>query len=293
MLSHEAICTLAQLYGAIEFIVFWLEQVSQLTVVLLEKPTGGCRPIGLFSALYRVWVKARGDLCMQWGVSHDLPCFAMGKQRSPVDCVWRQAVRAEASLAKQRTAATLLWDLVKLYETMRHGRLVSQAVRLDFPLRILELNLQGYSHPRFVSMTDMVADPCFPSQGVVAGCGAATTHVKRYCYEPFRLFGARWPQVGLDAYIDDMQVSTEGDKDAVVCNMVDASGDLAVVFTDELGSQISLPKRPLSRPLTGSLLGSGRPFGKFLGRRSMSLGTLVSIAVLVGLGLFVLSLRLV
>ena len=94
---------------------FWLELVSQLIVALLEKPTGGFRPIGLFSALYRVWMKARGDLCMQWELSHDLPCFAMGKQRSPVDCVWRQAIRAEASVAKQRAAAALLSDLVKFY----------------------------------------------------------------------------------------------------------------------------------------------------------------------------------
>ena len=236
MLCHQVACTLVQPYGAIECMGFWPTQVSQLTVVLLEKPAGGFRPIGLFSALYRVWMKARGDLCMQWEISHDLPCFAMGRQRSPVDCVRRQASRAEASVAKQRAAAALLWDLGKFYESMRHGRLVSQAVRLDFPLRILRLNLQGYTHPRYVSMAGMVNDPCYPSQGVVAGCGAATTHVKLYYHEPFRLFGARWLQVGLDAYIDDMQVSTEGDEDSVVCNMVDASGDLATALAEELGS---------------------------------------------------------
>ena len=94
----------------------WLSQASQLVVAFLAKPSGGFRPIGIFPGMYRLWMESRGGPCMQWESSHELDCFAMGKQRSPVDVVWRQAVRAEASVCTGQAAANLFWDLVKFYE---------------------------------------------------------------------------------------------------------------------------------------------------------------------------------
>eukprot|EP00972_Heterocapsa_arctica_P100041 14752587-Heterocapsa_arctica.AAC.1 len=78
---------------------------------MLEKPSGGFRPIGPFPGIYRLWMKTRGPLCQQWESEHDFNCFAMGKQRGPVDVSWRQAVKSEASVTKGHAACVLLWDL--------------------------------------------------------------------------------------------------------------------------------------------------------------------------------------
>ena len=100
----------------------WHSQVSQLVVAMLEKPSGGFRPIGIFPGIYRLWMKARGPLCAKWEAEHDLSCFAMGKQRGPTDVICRQSVRSEASVTKADDAAVLLWDLVKFYESISYQR---------------------------------------------------------------------------------------------------------------------------------------------------------------------------
>ena len=87
LLSDQALGTLAQLLRLIEATGMWPSQVSQLIVALLAKPSGGFRPIGVFPGIYRLWMKSRGGLCMQWESSHELDCFAMGKHRSPLDFI--------------------------------------------------------------------------------------------------------------------------------------------------------------------------------------------------------------
>ena len=193
LLSDQALGTLAQLLRLIEATGMWPSQVSQLIVALLAKPSGGFRPIGIFPGIYRLWMKSRGGLCMQWESSHELDCFAMGKHRSPVDVVWRQAVRAEASVCTGQSAANLLWDLVKFYESLSHSRMYEEARALEYPLAILRLQLAGYAFPRHLSLEGMVAEAVEPFRGVVAGCGGATTLVKVYYYRPFSSFTLRNP----------------------------------------------------------------------------------------------------
>ena len=78
----------------------------------------------------------------------------------------------------------MLWDLVKFYECLKFGRLVSEAAILGFPLALLRLNIAAYQFPRHVSLCGMIAEGVIPFGGVVAGCGAATTHVNIYDLRP-------------------------------------------------------------------------------------------------------------
>ena len=151
ILGDQALEALAQLLRLVEATGMWPSQVSQLVVALLAKPSGGFRPIGIFPGIYRLWMKSRGGLCMQREFSHELDCFAMGKHRSPVDVVWRQAVRAEASVCTGQAAANILWDLVKFYESLSHSRMYEEARALEYPLAVLRLQLAGYSFPRHLS----------------------------------------------------------------------------------------------------------------------------------------------
>eukprot|EP00972_Heterocapsa_arctica_P091379 13482363-Heterocapsa_arctica.AAC.1 len=59
LLSNEALAVLSKILQVIELLGIWPTQVSQLVVAMLEKPTGGFRPIGIFPGIYRLWMKAR------------------------------------------------------------------------------------------------------------------------------------------------------------------------------------------------------------------------------------------
>ena len=86
--------------------------------------------------------------------------------------------RSEAAVGAGSAAATLLWDLVKFYESIGHARLYHEARALGYPLTVLRLQIAGYQFPRHLSLEGMVSRAVLPFRGVVAGCGGATTLVK-------------------------------------------------------------------------------------------------------------------
>ena len=117
LLSDAALAVLATILLLVEALGYMPTQVAFVVVVLLDKPTGLFRPIGIFASIYRLWMKARRSWCLSWEVAHDAPFFDMASGREVVDLVGRQAVRQEASVAEGSAegseAATLYWDLVK------------------------------------------------------------------------------------------------------------------------------------------------------------------------------------
>ena len=56
----------------------WPRQVGIVVVVLLPKPDGGFRPIGLLPHLPRIWMRARRDEAKQWEVQCDRPYLYAG-----------------------------------------------------------------------------------------------------------------------------------------------------------------------------------------------------------------------
>ena len=134
----------AQLMQLCERVGLWPTQISQLLVVLLPKVPGpGWRPIGILPSFYRLWMKIRRGLCSQWEHQHDRAFFAMGAHRKVTDPVWRQAVRAEASICTGQASCTILWDLVKRYETIHFKHLWQEGATLDFPHASPQAQLAG------------------------------------------------------------------------------------------------------------------------------------------------------
>eukprot|EP00972_Heterocapsa_arctica_P068394 10106186-Heterocapsa_arctica.AAC.1 len=69
--------------------------------------------------------------------------------------------------------------------------------------------------------------------------------VKLYYYRPFQTFTVRHPAIDMDAFVDDMQLASQGKPHKLVTDMVEAAIDLSQVIEDTLGSQISFPKAAL------------------------------------------------
>ena len=70
-LSDQAITSLINILHLTEKEGRWPAELNLVMIVLLPKPDGGSRPIGLFPTLVRVWMRARSDLARSWEAAND------------------------------------------------------------------------------------------------------------------------------------------------------------------------------------------------------------------------------
>ena len=118
LMSDHALDELGALLEAIE--KFGVLPVALLLLVFLPKKDGGHRPIGLIVGLLRLWARARKLEATRWEEENQRDFFWAGKGKSATDSVHHQTVRAEAALADKRENASVLLDMVKCYEKIRH-----------------------------------------------------------------------------------------------------------------------------------------------------------------------------
>ena len=117
----------------------WPRKLFTVLVVLLPKPDGGLRPIGLFPSLIRVWMRARRPLAEAWEAANASPRRFGGRGMGAQRAAWGAAFHAE-TVGNACNAMALL-DLVKCFERIPHHHLVTAAVRRHYPLALLRLTL--------------------------------------------------------------------------------------------------------------------------------------------------------
>ena len=71
-----------------------------VVIVLLPKPDGGYRPIGLLPLLPRVWMRARRAEALEWERCNDRPDLYAGEGKGADIAAWTQAGRAELAAKK-------------------------------------------------------------------------------------------------------------------------------------------------------------------------------------------------
>eukprot|EP00973_Karenia_brevis_P044237 6129564-Karenia_brevis.AAC.1 len=79
--SDEALLALIRLLIWCELLGRWPKSIGCILIVLLPKPDGGRRPIGLLPSIVRWWMRVRLDVAQQWQTSHDRPYFFAGPSR--------------------------------------------------------------------------------------------------------------------------------------------------------------------------------------------------------------------
>jgi hypothetical protein len=80
-LSDGLLVRLAELLTAIEHHGRWPTAVAWAIIVLLAKPDGGFRPIGLLPWIIRLWTRARRQMAVDWERAHHRPYFFAGQAR--------------------------------------------------------------------------------------------------------------------------------------------------------------------------------------------------------------------
>ncbi len=242
LLSDAALETLAAIMEAMESGGRVPSQIHLVTMPTLPKPSGGFRLIGIFPATYRLWARVRKPYAEAWETNNDRPFFAAAAGRGAVDVVWRQALRAEAAVASQSHAASVLTDMAKFYEHIDHQKLIERGARSGFPMPLMKVAVAAHSGPRMIRMNGFVGEELHAGRGIIAGCGLATTLVKVYSLEPYDRLVKRVPDMFFDNYLDDNHVGAEGTYAHVKATVVKGARAMKEIIEEDLGCRLARDK---------------------------------------------------
>ena len=183
-LSDAAIRALCVLLMAAELHGRWPALVRMVMIILLPKPDGGRRPIGLLPTLVRVWMRARGPLARAWRSTLGRDYIYGGAGKGAQRAAWMQAARAEIAHMEARCYGVVLVDLVKAFERVPHARVAHAAARCGYPMWVLRLSLDAYRMDRTVVIDDMLAHDCrhsrYHSRLGLRLRGAVLPHARRH-----------------------------------------------------------------------------------------------------------------
>ena len=229
-------------------------------IVLLPKPDGGKRPIGLF------------------------PSAGM----SATKAAWLSAWEAEDAAGNGSAYCQALLDLVKAFETVPHDRLWHAASKRGYPMAILRLALKAYAMPRTVGIDGVYSRTVTASRGITAGSGTATAELSALVLDLLDILEETHPEVLAAVYVDDINLEVKvpippPEKTAkraeapaarrqrlkrraqiiqeatlkAASTMTQALNDTVAFFEDHLGMQVSTTKSVVTA--SSSALAEGGP----------------------------------
>ena len=210
LLSVDALDALAKIYLIWEVMGDVGPTMRDMITVLLPKPKGGYRPIGLFRALYRVWGRVRANDVRTW--VKDAMCedgiFTMMPGRRPGDAVWRAQVKALALKTEGWQQLEVNWDIAKCFEHVQRPLLAKLAMELGYPPHVLRLSLSAYSWPRLLKGDfSIVSNPIASQQGIVAGSPLAIFELAAYMYSAAYGVLHQHPRADLNIFVDDASLA--------------------------------------------------------------------------------------
>ena len=261
-LSPQALIALAILFRQFEACGCWAEVLNLVLIVLLPKPDGGFRPIGLFPTIIRVWMRARVCVAKAWEVANAHPCLfggpGMGAQRAS----WQAAFASEMAAIMKLDHAQALLDLVKAFEMIPHHLVVQAALDRGYNLVVLRLSLAAYKLGRAVGIDGAFSRRICARRGITAGSGFATTELRLLLQGVIERLQQRWTAacVGIKLYVDDLTLTVTGTPQ-FVARLLKAVVDFVIdILEKELLLDVSAKKsgivagRPrLARHIAGSL----------------------------------------
>ena len=241
-LSDAVLRGLCALLTAAELLGAWPVIAPIVLIVLLPKPDGGRRPIGLFPAIIRIWARARRLAAARWEAQHARGHLYGGAGMGAQKAAWQSAFRAEtAALTRTQYAQTLL-DLVKAFEKVPHDVLVRSAVKHGYNLWLLRLSLAGYRLPRSVGVDGTYSRTVVAVCGITAGSVFATTELRVIMLDAIDHTYRLWQSVVLSVYVDDCTLEHDGYGVAPVAVVAGATDTLVTYLEDELHLEVSIVK---------------------------------------------------
>ena len=134
----------------------------------IPKPTGGLRPIGLCSALFRVWGATRKALMKEWHLDYARKNaeVAAGPEKDSADPVWQGMVMAEV-IGRQDDgvgSAVNIFDMFKFVDTVGWALAWDMPERAGCPRFITQAVMQAYTWARHIRKGRIVAEGIAPAR---------------------------------------------------------------------------------------------------------------------------------
>ena len=171
-MPDQALDALGLLYKAMETTCIAPCTFLATLVVLIPKPAGGHRPIGLLSLIYSLWVKARRGYQREWDADNAGFWDAAVAGSSALRAALMRRLSDEVAHELQRPAASVLWDIEKFYDSVVLSRLIASAEELLYPLPLLCVGVQVHMGPRYIrSAAGCMAPGVSPDTSMVARDG--------------------------------------------------------------------------------------------------------------------------
>ena len=241
-LSDEALMALAMILAAAEALGAWGQAVSLVLIVLLPKPDGGLRPIGLFPTIVRLWMRARTVHARAWEAAHAMPQLFGGAGMGAQRAAWTMAFRAEAAALSAQEHAVALLDLVKAFERVPHHLLAAAAARKGYPLVLLRLSLAAYRMQRAIGIEGVFSHLLVATRGITAGSGMATTELRILLIDVIVVANRNWPLAQLVLYVDDLAVTASAAAEVAVRVVAEVVNFIVLHFQQHLLLEVSATK---------------------------------------------------
>ena len=180
-------------------------------VVLMAKKPQIERPIALLHVVYKAWIKSRYYLVEQWleSFAAKAPWDAARKGSACLDVSIGRALQFEIARTRGKKRAALFVDLSTFYETISHHRLEQSALRLNFPMTLLNVAFQVYRGCRLLSAENRISPGAFTDQGILAGCPIAPALSKLALYDCCRRAHASQCTDTISVWLDDISGDAE------------------------------------------------------------------------------------
>ncbi len=272
-MSRGARDALGELYTQIEKVARWPLVLRTVIEVALAKKSGGARLVGLTTALYRIWAKARYLDCrstMEMRIKR--PYLTAAPSRGAARAVFDQTWGAEAAYAHGEEMASSIIDFKQYYEYIRADEVMQGGRKIGLPNVVMLLSAHLYLGPRHIRCGQAVAEALFPTRSILAGCAWATMIIRiimvgptdRFLQLAVERFKGWHACMSLMIYVDDGVVTTRGGKSAVEYLHVWVSRMLLRWIKFSLQKEVAENKlfcvtssRDVCRTLKGQLAGEG------------------------------------
>ncbi|HUU62073.1 MAG TPA: reverse transcriptase domain-containing protein, partial [Acidimicrobiia bacterium] len=218
--SDDLISLLIQIMLRCEALGEWPAAVALVVIVLLPKPDGGFRPIGLLPLLPRLWMRARREIATEWERVNKRPYLYAGEAMGAHVAVWKQAARAELAAVVGTDYALVLLDLVKAFERVPHDVVQREAKKLGYPMWLLRLSFATYRLGRVLRVGNVVSTVVVAARGITAGSGFATTELRIMMIDVVDAALKVYPTVSPTLYVDDLGMESCGGPAHILRNLV-------------------------------------------------------------------------
>ena len=179
-------------------------------VMIPKAQVGKWRLIAMLVTPYRIWARGAGEDVSRWMASLDREWVANGPAKAAEAAAYDIALDTEASqLDGEMVNVTVMADLEKGFERVRHDVIRKKAKVYGFPERILEPALSMYKAARRIRYGSAYSRAVYTKVGVLAGCPIAMGLLLLAVLEPVDLFWKTVPRelVSLKVYVDDFALS--------------------------------------------------------------------------------------